>query len=501
MPSDKASSPAQEGGERNSGQPRNGMSPAPGRPKTRLLTRLLDVRPNEIAMLGWAWLYVLSVMSAYYVIRPIRDTMGIEGGVENLQWLFTGTLLVMLAINPAYAALVRTLPRQKFIAFAYLFFIANLAVFAWLMQVATGRDLVWVGRAFFIWVSVFNLFVVSVFWALMVDVFDTEQAKRLFGFLAAGATIGAILGSSLTASLAAGIGNTWLLLASATLLLVAILCVRRLARLTAALRLAPGEAAATKDVAEQPIGGGLLSGITHTLRSPYLLGISLYILLYAITSTFLYFEQAAIVRDYFPDRTARTTFFAGVDLLVNILTLLVQLFVTGRFLRAFGVGVTAAVLPFCTLVGFGVLAAAPTLAVLVLVQVLRRVGNFGLARPTREVLFTVVSREDKYKAKSMIDTVVYRAGDQAGSWSYALLGMAGLGSAGVALAALPVSAIWLVNALWLGRRQKAMAASGDAHAAGSAAVVAGPALATPAPAARSAAAQAGAPAMPPGGAK
>ncbi len=425
----------------------------------RLLTRLL-VRPHEIALLAWACLYVLSVMSAYYVIRPIRDTMGIEGGVENLQWLFTGTLLVMIAINPAYSALVRVLPRERFISFAYLFFIVNLAIFAWLLHVASGSELVWVGRAFFIWVSVFNLFVVSVFWALMVDVFDTEQAKRLFGFLAAGATIGAILGSSITASLVAGVGHTWLLLASALLLAMAILCVRRLSRLTASLHRSPaGGAAPAHDAveAEAPIGGSILAGITHTLRSPYLLGISLYILLYAITSTFLYFQQAAIVRDYFPDRASRTTFFAAVDLAVNLLTLLVQLFVTSRFLRAFGVGVTAAVLPFCTLLGFGVLAAAPTLAVLVVVQVLRRVGNFGLARPTREVLFTVVPREDKYKAKSMIDTVVYRAGDQAGSWAYALLGMVGLGTAGVALVALPVSALWLGNALWLGRRQKAMA--------------------------------------------
>jgi len=420
----------------------------------RLFTRLLDVRPHEIAMLGWAWLYVLSVMSAYYVIRPIRDTMGIEGGVDNLQWLFTGTLLAMLAVNPAYSALVRMLPRQKFIAVAYLFFIANLGLFAWLMHVASGSQLVWVGRAFFIWVSVFNLFVVSVFWALMVDIFDTGQAKRLFGFLAAGATVGAILGSSITASLVKGVGHAWLLLASALLLLVAILCARRLARLTAALRrpVAGDHAQSSGDPAEAPIGGSALAGITHTLRSPYLLGISLYVLLYTITSTFLYFQQAAIVRDYFPDRTSRTTFFAGVDLAVNVLTLLVQLFVTGRFLRTFGVGVTAAVLPFCTLLGFGALAAAPTVAVLVVVQILRRVGNFGLAKPTREVLFTVVPREDKYKAKSMIDTVVYRAGDQAGSWSYALLGMAGLGTAGVAVAALPVAAVWLANALWLGRR-------------------------------------------------
>lgn len=421
----------------------------------RLLRRAVDVRPHEIALLGWSWLYVLSVMSAYYVIRPIRDAMGVEGGVENLQWLFTGTLLVMLAINPAYAAVVRIMPRQRFIAVAYLFFIANLGVFAWLLHVSTGSQLVWVGRAFFIWVSVFNLFVVSVFWALMVDIFDSEQGKRLFGMLAAGATIGAIVGSSLTATLVSGIGATWLLLASAALLLVAILSVRRLARLTSSLH-RPANAEASRGD-ETPIGGSVLAGITHTLRSPYLLNISLYILLYSITSTFLYFQQAAIVRDYFPDRASRTTFFAGVDLAVNVLTLAVQLFITSRFLRRFGVAVTAAVLPFCTLAGFGALSVMPTLAVFVVVQVVRRVGNFGLARPTRELLFTVVPREDKYKAKSVIDTVVYRAGDQAGSWSYTLLGMLGAGPVGVAIAALPLSALWLGNALWLGHRQKTMA--------------------------------------------
>lgn len=432
-----------------------------------LLRRMTDVKPHEIALLGWSLLYILAVMSAYYVIRPIRDTMGVEGGVENLQWLFTGTLLAMLALNPAYAAIVRVMPRQRFIAIAYRFFMANLLIFAVLLHASSESQLVWVGRAFFIWVSVFNLFVVSVFWALMVDIFDSEQGKRLFGFLAAGATVGAIIGSSLTASLVSGIGPTWLLMASAALLQVAVVSVRRLSRLTSqiARRNVETGGAVNSTIAashaQTPIGGGIWTGLTHTCRSPYLLNISLYILLYSITSTFLYFQQAAIVSDYFPDRASRTTFFSTVDLAVNGMTLLVQLFVTSRFLKTFGVGITAAVLPLCTLLGFGTLAAAPTLAVLMTVQVLRRVGNFGLARPTRELLFTVVSREDKYKAKSVIDTIVYRAGDQAGSWSYAALGLLGAGTVGVALAALPLSALWLGNALWLGKRQRAMAARDD----------------------------------------
>ncbi len=445
-------------------------------PLLDLMRRTVDVQAHEVALLGWSWLFILAVMSSYYVIRPIRDTMGVEGGVEHLQWLFTGTLLVMLALNPAYAALVRALPRERFIAIAYRFFIANLLVFAALLHLVTGDALVWVGRAFFIWVSVFNLFVVSVFWALMVDIFDAVQAKRLFGFLAAGATIGAICGSGLSATLAADVGHVWLLLISAGLLQVAILSARRISGLACVRHDesaradrssgntgstgGTGGTGGTGESAPGPdalIGGGLWTGISHVIRSPYLINIGLYILLNSVTSTFLYFQQAEIVRDYFPDRASRTTFFAGVDLVVNVLTLAVQVFVTSRFLKTFGVGVTAAVLPLATLIGFAALALAPLPAVLVTVQVLRRVGNFGLARPTREVLFTVVPREDKYKAKSVVDTVVYRAGDQAGSWSYALLGMLGAGPAGVAVVALPVSAAWVANALWLGRRQRTLA--------------------------------------------
>ncbi|HSD36845.1 MAG TPA: MFS transporter [Rhodocyclaceae bacterium] len=442
-------------------------SPPGGQHGLALLQKVVDVRAGEMVVLGWAWLYVLALMAAYYVIRPIRDTVGVEGGVENLQWLFTGTLLVMLAINPPYAALVRKLARVRFITITYLFFVANLLLFIFLLHGASDAQRIWIGRAFFIWVSVFNLFVVSVFWALMVDVFNPEQAKRLFGLISAGATVGAIGGSALASGLARNVEAHWLLSGSALLLLVAVFSVRRLSQLAPQLHkvsatpdepekdLAGREAALE---ANRPIGGHIITGLTHTLRSPYLLGISLYILLYSITSTFLYFQQASIVRDYFADRGARTAFFANVDLAVNLLTLFMQLFLTGRFLRRFGVAIAAALLPALSVLGFGVLALLPTVSVLVGVQVLRRVANFALAKPTREVLFTVVSREDKYKAKSVIDTIVYRAGDQAGSWSYAVLGALGLGTAGVALAAIPLSVLWVINAVWLGTRQKQLAA-------------------------------------------
>jgi AAA family ATP:ADP antiporter len=416
-----------------------------------LLQRLIDVRPAELRALGWSWLFIFSVLFSYYVMRPIRDEMGVAGGVENLQWLFTGTLLGMLAVNPPFAALVARLPRARFIAATYRFFLANLLIFAALLHLATAEQNIWIGRVFFIWTSVFNLFVVSIFWAMMVDVFDAEQGKRLFGFIAAGATLGGIFGSSVTAALAKQVPPTYLLLASAVLLEVAVFGVRRLSSLSGALLRTPAAHSG-----ETVIGGSVFSGLKHALSSPYLINVGVYILLFAVTSTFLYFQQAEIARQSFTDRGARTAFFARVDLWVNVLTLGAQLFLTGRVLRWIGVALTLAFLPLLSVFGFSALALTPTIAVLIIYQVIRRAGNFAFARPTREVLFTVVPREDKYKAKSFIDTVVYRLGDQVGAWSYAGLGLLGFGMTGIALIAVPVSLAWLVNGLWLGRRQRAL---------------------------------------------
>ena len=420
----------------------------------RLLSYAIDVRPAELRALGWSWLYIFSVLFSYYILRPIRDDMGVASGVENLQWLFTGTLLGMLAINPPFAALVAKLPRVKFIACTYRFFAVNLLIFVVLLQMASGEQNIWIGRLFFIWASVFNLFVVSVFWALMVDVFDSEQSKRLFGFIAAGATLGGIVGSSVTAAFAKQVPAAYLLLVSALLLEAAVFCVRRLSELSEALHRTPGTARENL-----PIGGAILSGVAHALKSPYLINVSLFLLLFAITSTLLYFQQADIARRSFADRGARTAFFASVDLWVNILTLGAQLFLTGRALKKIGVALTLAFLPLLSIFGFSALAWAPAIAVLVVFQVIRRAGNFAFARPSREVLFTVVPREDKYKAKSFIDTVVYRLGDQVGAWSYAGLGAIGIAMTGISLVAVPISMVWLVNSLWLGRKQKTLEAA------------------------------------------
>jgi AAA family ATP:ADP antiporter len=444
-----------------------------------LLGRFMAVRAGEGRLVAWSFLYLFAVFSAYYVIRPVRDEAGVAGGVENLSWLFTGTLVAMLAANPPFAALVARLPRRRFIAVTYRFFILNLLIFLVLFRFATGDANLWVGRAFFIWTSVFNLFVVSVFWAFMVDVYTTEQGKRLFGLIAAAATLGGITGATVTASTVRTLGVPPLLLVSAALLEVGVLATRRVGALTQAFD-AParpmdsGDGARSSDAAEsRVIGGGALAGLTHALSSPYLLNITVYMLLYTVLSTFLYFQQAAIVDRTFADRAARTVFFARVDLLVNALTLGGQLFITGRAMKLAGVALTLTFVPALTVVGFLLLGLMPTAAVVVAFIVLRRAGNYVFARPTREVLFTVVSREDKYKAKNFTDTVVYRVGDQLGAWSSSLIARAGLGTGAIAWAAVPLAAAWVANAWWLGRRQQVMAAGTPAVAPAGREVAAG----------------------------
>jgi ATP:ADP antiporter, AAA family len=414
--------------------------------------RFIDVRPHEAPLVGWCWLYIFAVLSSYYILRPIRDQAGVAGGVSNLQWLFTATLLGMLVLNIPFAYLVKTLPRRRFIALTYHFFVANILLFAALFHWADAASTVWVGRVFFVWVSVFNLFVVSVFWQVNVDVFTPEQGKRLFGVIAAGATVGAIVGSSVTAVLARHVPPMLLLVAAAVLLEIGVLSAGRVSRLSATMqRRPPGDA-------EAPIGGSVWAGITRSLGSSYLVNVSAFLLLFAITSTFLYFEQAAIVSRSFGDRGAQTAFFATVDLVVNVLTLVVQVFLTAPLVVAVGLTLPLALLPALTIAGFGILAFTPTIVAIAAVQVVRRAADYAIARPAREVLYTVVPREDRYKAKGFIDTVIYRTGDQLGAWAVALLRVAGLGPGQVSLVVVPIAVVWLINAVWLGRRQERLAA-------------------------------------------
>lgn len=438
---------------------------------TGMLARVrasVGARPGEGAVLVWATAYYFLVLCAYYVIRPIRDDMGAASGAENLAWLFTGTMLGMLFVHPLYTSLVSKLKRRQFIGWTYRFFILNLVVFYLIFRAVSAEQAIWVGRVFFIWTSIFNLFVVSVFWSLLTDVFRPGQGKRLFGVVAVGGTVGAMLGASITTGLVGVLGPLNLMLVSALILELAVRASQVLDRKEAEMASAePGsavevQAAGRPDSAEAVIGGGVLDGIRHMLTSRYLLGVASLILFYTISSTFLYFQQVDVVaRTFGEDRAARTQVFGAMDIAVNALTLLAQLFVTGRFIKWLGVGAALAFLPIVTLIGFGVMGLLPTLAVLVVFQVARRAGNFAIQRPAREALFTVLARTDKYKAKNFSDTFVYRLGDQVGAWSYTWMAVFGLGLSGLAFTMVPLSAMWLALALWLGRQYREKEVEGD----------------------------------------
>ena len=414
------------------------------------LSKLVDVQPNERQALLWSWLYVFALFLAYYTLRPIRDELGAAGGVKQLTWLFTGTLVAMLILSPIYGYLVKKWKREKFIAIAYRFFMLNLVAFAVLMATATGDVLVWTGRVFFIWVSVFNLFVVSVFWSLMSDVFSTEQGKRLFGFLATGSTVGGIAGSAFVSAFS-GVFNNYVLLGFAIVLLgVSVFSAKRISRLGESELQAVEK---SEKSANTEIGGGIFDGLKRTFQSPYLLGISGFILLYSITSTVLYFQQAEIVNSSFTDRAERTAFFANIDLWVNSLTLIFQLGLTGRMMKYLGILPVLSLLPLFSSISFAALAMYPTVVVFVLVQVSRRVANFAFARPSREVLFTRLSREDRYKAKNVIDTVIYRSGDQIGSWGYAGLVAGGLSLTMISWLTVPLCLVWFGLSIWLAKKE------------------------------------------------
>ena len=422
----------------------------------RSLQRFARVEPREVSALLWAFSYFFALLCSYYIVRPMRDEMGVAGGVDNLQWLFTGTFVAMLAAVPLFGWVSSRYARRRFVPLVYYFFIANLLLFFLLFR--TDLTHAWLARAFFIWASVFNLFVVSVFWSLMADIFNNDQARRLFGFIAAGGTCGALAGPVITTSLAVPLGATNLLPLSALFLLWAVLCVRRLAAWSEGVSiLAPARPDSAS--AEQPMGGGLLDGIRLVLGSPYLLGICALMLLFTTLATFLYFQQAQIIAEHFPDAAQRTAVFAAIDLAVNSLTILTQVLLTGRLVRWLGLPATLALVPLLLAIGFAVLGFAPVLAVLVVVQVVRRAGNYAIMRPGREMLYVVLGRQEKYKAKNFIDTVVYRGGDAVSAWCYAGLQALGFGLAQIAWLAVPLALLWGRLGHGLGRRQTHMAQS------------------------------------------
>jgi len=437
-------------------------------PLHTLLRRVVDVREEEVNAMLTSFAFFFFLLSSYFVLRPIRDAVAASSGVTKLPWLFAGTLAVTLICNPLFSGLVVRFPIRRVIPIAYNFFVATFLIFYVVLRFAAGGEGstvdVWMGRAFFVWTTVFALFNTSIFWSLMADAFRSAQAKRVFGFIGVGGTLGSIVGSAVTAALAPQLGAVNMLLVSAGLVELAVITILRfpLRAHGTADRAVRGRAAARGDGRAggkdgDVIGGSVWSGFSSVVKSPYLLAICAFMIFYTLGSTVLYFAQSDIVGREYADRTARTAVLAQLELATQVLTVITQIFFTGRIIRWIGLAAALAFLPLVSIFGFGALGLVPTFATLAVFTVLRRASNFALTNPSMEVLYTVVPREDKYKAKNIIETFVYRGGDQLAAWFYAGLTAVGLGLGGISLVTVPLSAVWLALGVWLGRRQARLA--------------------------------------------
>ncbi|WDY60523.1 NTP/NDP exchange transporter [Pseudomonas sp. PSKL.D1] len=412
----------------------------------------LNVKPGEgpAVMAGLALFYLL--FTGYFMLRPVRETMGVAGGVDNLQWLFTGTFIATLVCLPLFGWLASRVRRRHILPWTYGFFATNLLLFAVLF--AYNPDDLWHARAFYIWLSVFNLLTISLAWSVLADLFSTEQGKRLFGLLAAGASLGGLSGPILGTLLVAPLGHAGLVVLAALFLIGSVGASIALQRWRDRHPLP----ATAEHPASRPLGGNPFAGATAVLRSPYLLGIALFVVLLASVSTFLYFEQARIVSETFTDRTRQTQVFGLIDTVVQALAILTQVFITGRLARRLGVGVLLVAVPLVMAAGFVWLALAPVFAVFVVVMVVRRAGEYALVRPGREMLFTVLPAEDKYKAKNFIDTVVYRGGDALSGWVKRALDVIGDHPQLAMLMGAVIALGWGLAGGWLGRRQRQLEA-------------------------------------------
>jgi len=419
-----------------------------------LLKRLIPVERGEWGPVLLATAYGFSILFSYYILRAVRDEISVADR-GNLQYLWTAVFLVMVLAVPLYSFFVSRFSRGVFIPWANRFFALNLLLFFVALEILPPETRPWIDRIFYVWASVFALFVVAVFWGFVVDLFRNHQGKRVFGFIAVGSSLGGIAGSFLTAQIAS-------LVPVFVLLLVAVVPLEAAAWLAWLLHRQAGEGqTALRVEGKERIPGTAWSGIGLVLRSPYLASIAGYIFLMTFASAVLYFQQAELVgRAFGENRGASREFLAWIDLATNILTILTQGFLAAHLIRWLGIGLSLAFLPALSFLGFLSLGTYPLLAVLVVLQVLYRTGRYAVARPAREVLYTVVGREERYKSKAFIDAAVYRGGDLVNGWVYIGLQALGLTVGGIALVAVPVMVLWAAVGIFLGKAQEEKATPG-----------------------------------------
>lgn len=431
--------------------------------KPDFFKQLFALKKQELRIVAMSAGYFFLLLCAYYILRPIREAMGIARSAEDLPYLFLATMAVTLIIAPIIGALVSRYQRNQFIPIAYYFISFNLLLFFAALKLLPPENLFYVGIVFYVWLTVINLLLVSLFWGFMSDGISFADSKRLFPGIAIGGTIGAIFGSNIAQHFIALIGQSNLLLIAVALLYLALQIMKKIdTEFNQNTQIKPPELphqsieTASISAQSQPTGffSNSISGIRFALASPYILAIALYIFFYSITSTFLYFQQGQLVAESTTNSVERIQIFANIDSWTNLLTLALQLFISRQLLMRFGVGAILLGLPLLTLLGFTMLSFYPTLAVLILFQSLRRALNYGLFKPAREILFTVIPTEQKYKAKSFVDTFFYRGGDAAGAVTQKALIAFQLGITSIALIVVPIAFVWSVLAIYLGIQAK-----------------------------------------------
>ena len=417
----------------------------------RLFARLFNLHDQEAPAVFAGLLMFFLLFTGYFMLRPVRETMGVAGGVDNLQWLFTGTFLATVAVLPLFGWLASRVARRRIMPWAYGFFVSNLVLFG--VMFLRWPENPWLARTFYIWLSVFNLVAISLAWSVLADVFSTAQAKRLFGMIAGGASLGGLTGPGLGTVLVALVGHSGLLMLAAGLLVASAVAGVWLYHWRDRHPLSASEVAA-EETCHVPLGGNPFDGAAEVVRTPFLIGIAVFVVLLASVSTFLYFEQARLVAEHFPDPTRQTQVFGLIDTVVQGLAILTQVFLTGRIAQKLGIGVLLVAVPVVIAAGFLWLALAPTFAVFVVIMVARRAGEYALVRPGREMLYTVVPPQQKFKAKNFIDTVVYRGGDAISGWVKRALDVLGELPGLAMFIGAAIALTWAGTGFLLGRAQR-----------------------------------------------
>ena len=410
-----------------------------------------DIKPHEIRITLSSFLLVFILMAAYYILRPVRDSMASDWSDAEVSWLWTFTFFFSVIAVMLYDALISHIRFKRLVPSVYAFFAASFILFYLATQ--TNNDKTLIDKSFYVWVSVFSLFHISVFWSLMSELFSSQQATRLFAFIGAGASVGAIIGPSVPVLFADNIGTENLtLIASALIALTVPISVWLQTPKYSDLE---SEESNTHGLIRTQqntyIGGNPFSGFSEFVKSPYLLAIGLFILLYSSISSFVYFELKNLLADY--DRESRSQIWASMDLAVNTLTILVAVFATGRIAKRFGLSVTLASVPLLIAAGLLLLAFTPIVSVIIAIQIIRRAGNYAVTRPAREMLFTAVGRDIRFKVKPVIDIVIYRGGDMLNAWAFTALTQGlGLSLAAVAAVGAFIAILWAITGVFLGRK-------------------------------------------------